>query len=604
MTETVRHRGPDDAGVEVVHEGDALVAFGHRRLAIIDLSAAGHQPMLDAETGNWITFNGEVYNYLELRHELERQGQIFRTETDTEVILKAYARWGTDCVRRLRGIFGFGIWDERARSLLLARDQLGVKPVYYWQDGQTLIFGSEVRALLASCLVPRRLDFNGLRSHLAYGSVQEPYTLVRGVQSLLPGHVLLRQEGKTKIERYWRLPLPEETREEPPPDYLDEVKSLLSEAVRLQLVADVPLGAFLSGGIDSTAITALMRAAASAPVKTFSVVFDEAGYDERVYSQLAARHIGTQHTELLLREEDVLRDLPEALSAFDQPSMDGLNTYFVSKVTREAGLTVALSGLGGDELFGGYNGYYKALFAERWGGRFQRTPGLLRAVGAGILYRSPWAKMGMVADLMQTEGHPYFWSRRVFNARQVADMLEPETLAESEGWESLSLGRFEAETREYDSINRASALELQTFMLSTLLRDTDQMSMAHALEVRVPLLDHRLVEYLFRLPGACKLDPKHPKPLLTLSLDGALPPECVYRPKRGFELPFALWLRKGLQERIRASFIDQTSNHVSPFEAKGLARVWQRFDEGRIGWSRIWGLFVLRDWIARHQMAA
>jgi asparagine synthase (glutamine-hydrolysing) len=603
MTDAVRHRGPDDTGVEVVHEEGAFVAFGHRRLAIIDLSAAGHQPMLDAATGNRITFNGEIYNYRELRRELEEQGHVFHTQTDTEVILKAYASWGADCFKQLRGIFGLGIWDESARTLLIARDQLGVKPVYYWQGGQSLIFASEVRALLASDLLPRRLDFNGLRSYLVYGSVQEPYTLVQGVQSLLPGHTLMWQDGKIKTERYWRLPAPEETLDTPPADYLEQIKALLKEAIRLQLVSDVPLGAFLSGGIDSTAITALMRAAASGPVKTFSVVFDEARYDERVYSQLAARYIGTEHTELLLCEDEVLRALPEALAAFDQPSMDGLNTYFVSKVTREAGLTVALSGLGGDELFGGYDGYYKALLAERWGGRFKITPGVLRNAGAEALHHLPWAKAGMVADLMQTSSQPYFWSRRVFNARQVAEMVEPEMLAASNGWEAASLSRLAAETADYDAVNRASALELQTFMLSTLLRDADQMSMAHALEVRVPLLDHRLVEYLFRLPGACKLDPVHPKPLLTRSLDGALPRECVYRPKRGFELPFDVWLRKGLQERIRSSFVDQSANHVAPFKAKGLARVWKRFDEGRLGWSRIWGLFVLRDWLARHKVS-
>lgn len=604
MTNAQRHRGPDDAGLEVLVPLKPTVVFGHRRLAIIDLSPAGHQPMCDPETGNWVTFNGEIYNYREVRRELQKLGQVFHSQTDTEVILKAYAAWGRASVRHLRGIFAFGIWDQRASRLFLARDQLGVKPLYFWQSHSLLLFASEVRALLASELVPRRLDLQGLRSYLAYGSLQEPLTLVQGVRSLLPGHTLVWQNGKSQIERYWQLPSPQSVASQTPANVLEEVAGHLAEAVALQLVADVPLGAFLSGGIDSTAIVALMKQASGGSVKTFSIVFDEEGYDERAYSQIAARYIGTEHTELLLRGDDVRHLLPQALAAFDQPSQDGLNTYFVSKVTREAGLTVALSGVGGDELFGGYNEYQKPLLLDKWGKRAELLPTSLRGRLAALLHFIP--RLGeatrKTADLLRSKRHPYFIARQLFGTQQVAELLLPEALKASQDWEPTTFSQLERETDAYDPINRASALELQTYLLSTLLRDTDQMSMAHALEVRVPLLDHKLIEYLFTLPGTCKLESGQPKPLLTRSLGDALPQACVHRPKQGFELPFALWLRDSLQEEIRSTFLDQSLNSASPFSPKGLEQVWAQFESGRLYWSRVWGIFVLRRWLIQNKV--
>lgn len=597
-----RHRGPDDSGLEIVNNSAPAVILGHRRLAIIDLSRAGRQPMRDEETGNWITFNGEIYNFRQLRHDLRSAGVNFRTETDTEVILRAFATWGDASINRLRGIFAFGLWDAARQRLLLVRDQLGVKPLYYWSDGGDLMFASEVRALLTTELVPRHLDVSGLRSYLAFGSVQEPLTLIRGVRSLLPGHFLTWKNGKTESHKYWQLPEARAvgTQSIGTSSVSSSVAEVLQESVKLQMVSDVPLGAFLSGGIDSTAVAALMQQAAARQVRTFAVVFDETEYDEREYSRLAAARIGTRHTELPLTGKTVLHELPRALEAFDQPSVDGLNTYFVSKVTKEAGLTVALSGVGGDELFGGYDGFSKALMLMRWGRRAQRLPlGLRRMMQTLLSVSAENEARRKAVDVLDHKIHPYFVSRQLFSGVQARRLLKPDLYCTSTAWPNPRFDDLVEATREFDDINRVSAFELQTYMLSTLLRDTDQMSMAHALEVRVPLLDHKLVELMFTVPGQAKLDSGVPKPLLTNAVRALIPDECIFRPKRGFTLPFERWLRTSLLEPIERAFVEGSSD---VFVSRSLEQLFRSFRQRRLSWSRIWGVFVLNDWLARHRI--
>ncbi len=601
MNRAQAHRGPDDDGAEFMPALDGWLGLGHRRLAIIDVSPAGHQPMYDPDGGNWITFNGEIYNFLELRRELKSHGYRFRTGTDTEVILKAYAHWGTQCVERLRGIFAFGIWDAARQTLFLARDQLGVKPMYVWQGKGQLVFASEVRAILATGLVPRRLDMGGFLSYLAYGSVQEPFTLIEGVRSLPAGHWMEWRRGSLRTERYWRLPPPTAVHPPPPEMLHTELAERLTEAVQSQLISDVPLGAFLSGGIDSTAIAALMQNGATGQVRTFSIVFEESAYDEREFSRLAAHSLGTQHTEVLLTGKTVLDKLESALDSYDQPSMDGLNTWFVSEAARETGLTVALSGVGGDELFGGYGGYYRALAAERYCRVVQTLPRSLRFFMAGLLCRFITSEaLRKAAALLTTTRHPYFLTRRLFLDPQIQRLLNPDTLWGSP-WESAALACIKDEAEGYDPINRVSAFELQTYMRSTLLRDTDQMSMAHALEVRVPLIDQKLVEFMFTLPGCCKLETNQPKPLLTRPLESLLPPKCVNRPKMGFELPFKAWLMESLLGEIKGSFFEsQSRDGAWPFDPAGLQELWEQFCTGKINWSRVWSIFVLRRWIKLH----
>lgn len=594
----LQHRGPDDCGVELVSQNDPVVVFGHRRLAIIDTSRAGHQPMQDPETGNWIIFNGEIYNFRELRRELESLGHPFATATDTEVLLKAYSQWGEECVDLLRGIFAFGIWDSGRGKVFLARDQLGVKPLYYHAKADTLVFGSEVRALLQSGIAERRLRPSGVRSYLAFGSVQDPQTLIVGIESLLPGHTLTFARSQATVRRYWKLPTRQRgaVRTE---EAHSAVHAMLREATRVQMVSDVPLGAFLSGGIDSTAVVALMQEATETRVRTSSVVFDDADYDERKYSRIASERLGTRHTELLLSGDEVRITLPRALRAFDQPSMDGLNTYFVSKLTKNSGLTVALSGVGGDELFGGYEGYNRSRQAERWSKRLSAFPRMFRLpLAASVRRIARTERTRRIADLIGGSRAPYFLGRQAFGKHQIDQLLIPEMHSRATD-DPDTFRRIEAEASSLDSINRASAFELQTYMLSTLLRDTDQMSMAHALEVRVPLLDHRLVELVFELPGALKVNATHPKPLLTQSLGKSIPAECVFRPKKGFELPFARWLHGSLREEMRGSFLSPGGAEM--FRREALPTLWKNFEAGRVSWSRIWGIFVLRDWIERNQ---
>jgi asparagine synthase (glutamine-hydrolysing) len=557
--------------------------------------------MSDAETGSWITFNGEIYNFRELRRELEKRGHQFRTGTDTEVILKAYAEYGAASVKRLRGIFAFAIWDAVKKSLFLARDHLGVKPLYFWRRDGTLLFASEVRALLATGLTGTKLDYDGLRSYLAYGSVQEPFTMVSGIRSLEAGHFMEFKGGEVHSARYWKLPQPEAAEGASlPKELYEEAAHRLSDAVESQLISDVPLGAFLSGGIDSTAIAALMRQANKGKVRTFSIVFDETDFDEREWSRLASREIGTDHTELTLTGEEVRSGLSHALECFDQPSVDGFNTYYVSKAVREAGLTVALSGVGGDELFGGYGGFWKSLLMERWHLAVQMVPVFARRIMSGALsFCGRGEVMRKVADSLVNTRHPYLLSRRLFSKMQSERILSRD-IPVSCGWEEEAFSRMEAEVGCYDPVNRISAFELQTYMRSTLLRDTDQMSMAHALEVRVPLIDPLLVEFCFSVPGACKVENGQPKPLLTRSLGELLPQACVHRPKRGFILPFQLWLSGALELEMKVLLTGTDSRECRPFRPEALSRLWRQYKSGSVTWSRVWAVFVLLRWMRQN----
>lgn len=604
MNNSQVHRGPDDEGSVLLKAGGRVIGLGHRRLAIIDPTPAGHQPMVDKQRGNWITYNGEIYNFRELRQELESLGEVFETKTDTEVILKAYGVWGSNSFNKLRGIFAFAIWDERRQVLVLCRGPLGVKLLYFYKKGNSLIFASEVRAILSTGLIPRKLDMDGLISYLAYGAVQEPYTLIQGVRSLAPGHFMEIDVGKPDFDSketcFRPIPGPSPLRPASYDGLIEVLRERLAGAVSSQMIADVPLGAFLSGGIDSTAIVALMKAANQGPVKSFSLVFEEKTYDERRWSRLVSDRIGTLHSERLLKGEEVLAEIEKALSSYDQPSIDGLNTYFVSKAAKQAGITVALSGLGGDEVFGGYDGFAKALLAEKIIPLKKVVPLPAGKYISGLI--EPFVRRELfrkTAEALCTKRHPYFVTRRLFSNYQIRKILSPEIQVCDE-WESTCFENIEKSAEDYDPINRASAFEMQTYMRSTLLRDTDQMSMAHSLEVRVPLLDPDLVEFMFSIPGEMKLDRIQPKPLLTWPLADLIPEECIYRPKRGFELPFEVWLRKTLKGKIEGSLCNGPDDGI--FSHKGMQSLWQAFEAGHLTWSRVWAIYVLKYWLTTNNV--
>ncbi|MBZ5722025.1 MAG: asparagine synthase (glutamine-hydrolyzing) [Acidobacteriia bacterium] len=617
-TQSLAHRGPDDSGTVIVRESEPQpleVGLGSRRLAILDLSPLGHQPMSDPETGNWIVHNGEIYNFREIRATLESDGVQFRSHSDTEVLLKAYDRWGEGCLEKLRGMFAFAIWDAKRHRLFVARDPMGIKPLYYCTSGSCFLFASELRTLLGTGLVPRRLDHAGLVSYLTFGSVYDPITLVEGVSALRPGHYLVWEKGGVREVMYWDMVSHGEgsrglARGQQAPDRRqleDEIHAILDESVRMQMVSDVPVGVFLSGGIDSSSVVGLLARSGIRP-DTFSIVFREADYSEGEFSRLVARQFATNHQEILVSQNDALEAIPGALQAMDQPTIDGLNTYLVSRQTRAAGIKVALSGLGGDELFAGYSSFRTVPAMERFSRRWQHVPRFARRSLAGVFswFASDTDQNRKLAALARANDalHPYFLSRAVFTGAQCERLLassEQRAIERASAPLQDSLER----ARHLDPTNRVSYLEARCYMLNTLLRDSDVMSMAHGLEVRVPLIDHSLAQKLLALPGDWKLSADKPKPLLVSALGDALPSEVVHRPKRGFALPFEHWmrdqLRAGLDETLHRTALGPLS---AVLNSQAVSQVWEDFQRGATSWSRPWSLYVLQRWCELHQVTA
>jgi asparagine synthase (glutamine-hydrolysing) len=611
MTSAMSHRGPDDEGIQIIDPPGGAgwrVGLGNRRLAILDLSAAGHQPMFDRTTGNCIVYNGEVFNFAEIRDRLSAHCEAFSSNSDTEVLLKSYGLLGVDAISEWRGMFGCAIWDHDRQRLLLIRDRLGIKPVYYYWNGKTLVFASEVRSLFASGLVPKTLNTEGVISYLAFGSVQDPLTLIEGVHALLPGHYAEWHAGNLAVHRYWELPAantfePETYSER---DVIEQTRSILEESVRLRLISDVPLGAFLSGGIDSSAIVALMRKAQS-QLKTFSLVFPDSGpYDESPYSRLVAQKFQSDHHEIPVTTKDVLSSLPKALAAMDQPSMDGVNSYVVCGAAKQAGVTVALSGLGGDEVFCGYPSFRQVPRMQRLSHRLElMPPGMRKWIGAAISQYGAsdrWRKVGLlVAGNGNLPLHLYFLGRAIFTAPQLATLTP--ALDDSvrmagcfNGWMNEIVGK----ALLYDPVTQVSCLELRTYMANTLLRDVDAMSMAHSLEVRVPLIDHKLVEHMIRLPGRLKLGADAPKRLLVRALDGALPDEIVHRKKWTFSFPFDNWFRGELKPLIETSLCEGGTALEHILSKDAVRQQWGDFLDGRTNYSRSWTIAVLQHWCASH----
>jgi asparagine synthase (glutamine-hydrolysing) len=602
MCAAMVHRGPDSDGFYQ----NAPIALGMRRLAIIDLST-GEQPIYNEDRNIVLVLNGEVYNYRQLVPALEAKGHHFTTHTDTEAVVHLYEEYSLDCVHHLRGMFAFALWDSRTRTLLLARDRLGIKPLYYYRDGHSLAFASEVRALLASDFVPRRLSPPGLYSYLAYGSVQEPLTLVEGVYSLPPGHIMAVQNGKIRIDRYWDLP--KGTRPVTTKEVAEKRKHLrvsLEEAVKLHLVSDVPLGAFLSGGIDSGAMVGLMSQVTDKPVRTFTIGFREQRFDESALAEKTAQRWGTQHTCIEVSYDEVVRDLPQALAAMDQPTVDGINTWYVSRATKQAGVTVALSGLGGDELFAGYQTFHEVPLMLRLQLVWRRFPQSLSRLGQGVV---AWAlgnndrsrKLQAFLSGNGYFGHPYFAHRMLFTPDHQralwADRWATE-IARCSPWEAKVTEDL-AHAASYDEISAISYLELRNYMLSTLLRDTDCMSMAHSLEVRVPLLDHIVAKRVIGLPGWMKVEGKAFKPLLVKTLDGLLPQEVKRGRKRTFTFPWAVWLRGPLRDEVERTLLHDGNSFVELLHADEIRRLWRYFLSGHVSWARPWAIYVLAKWIER-----
>jgi asparagine synthase (glutamine-hydrolysing) len=610
-TLSLAHRGPDDSGTVIVRDSatDAEIGLGSRRLAILDLSPLGHQPMHDPASGNWIAYNGEIYNFREVRDELTKLGTNFTSHSDTEVILKAYARWGGACLEKFRGMFAFALWDAARHRLLIARDPMGIKPLYYAQSGPHFVFASEVRTILGTGLVPAHIDPAGLINFLNYGSAYDPLTIIDGIKALPAGHLLVWESGTVQQRQYWDLiddpsnhaaPTVKESALTAP-----QLQSMLEEAVRMQLVSDVPVGVFLSGGIDSSALVSILSRGGVTP-STFSIVFKEADYSEAQHSRAVAAKFCTDHHEINVSQSDVLAAIPDALRAMDLPTMDGVNTYFVSRETRKAGVKVALSGLGGDEIFAGYSSFRVVPRMERFSRMWKHLPQAVRGpLASAFSAVTPENDQNRkLASLARDNGrvlHPYFILRTLFTAGQSDALLRVKDAAAIATSSSAQRDRLQR-AMPLDAINRVSYLETRCYMLNTLLRDADFMSMSQGLEVRVPLIDHRLAKAVMALPGASKMN-RTPKKLLVEALENSLPHEIVHRPKVGFSLPFEHWMRQELRAEMESTLV---ARRIDDGPLGGLLngpeaeRIWKQFLDKSVSWTRPWSLFVLQRWCELH----
>lgn len=617
MNSAMIHRGPDEQGELILPAGAPDVALGMRRLSIIDLRG-GSQPIFNEARDVAIVYNGEIYNFRELREELAGFGHNFRTHSDTEVIVHAYEQWGADCLGRLRGMFAVALLDMRDKpgappKLLLARDRLGIKPLYYAKHNGVFLFASEVRALLAGGIVPRTLSAAAVEAYLLFGSVPEPLTLMEGVYSLPPGQRLILQLDQSQREiapePYWT-----------PADSLratvsktsntleraaTELRPVLDDAIERHLIADVELGVFLSSGLDSTAITGL-ASRKRAHLRTFTLAFEEQNFNEASLARETARRYGTRHEEILLRGTEMAERLDEAIGALDQPTMDGINTYFISWAARRVGLKVALSGLGGDEVFGGYSTFAAAPKASRVAALGKRLPRAFRsatatAVGrAGAKQADARRKLSSLWADAEFLPHPYFFTRLLFTPEQALELRGRAWVSDTKASWRRWMEQSSALAQQFDAFTAISCLEMRSYMEQTLLRDTDSVSMANSLEVRVPFLDHILVESVLRLPSSAKRRAGVNKALLVECIRDLLPEDVVRQPKRTFTLPWEAWLRGPLAAEV----CDALSNH-SPalseyLDSRAVARVWKEFEAGRTSWSRPWALFVLSEWCRRH----
>ena len=621
MSDVMAHRGPDGEGFweSPPDELGNGVLLGHRRLAILDLSSTAAQPMSDPLTGQVISFNGEIYNFQSLRDRLQAKGHAFQSTGDTQVMLRAIGVEGRAAVASLRGMFAFALWDPKKRELLLARDPLGIKPLYFARcanrdEGWSLAFASEVRALLASGLLGQpKLNPRASASIAWNGFIVAPDTAVQGIQSLMPGE-LRGFDGagrETTSEACWTI----SPRRESKPLDETELSEALEESLRLHLISDVPLAVFLSSGVDSSSVANLAKRAATGPVHTFTLSFEDPTLNEAPFARKIATAIGTEHQEVLLTEAHFVEHLDRALDSLDQPTFDGLNSYYMSEAIHQAGFTVALVGTGGDELFGGYPSFRELPLLQRWSERLSWVPRGALVAAAALLSSRLTGKAGAIAP--QTR-----WAKLPEMVRRADDLLSLYQLAYA-----LFLPKFQRElvaldavaplvdglppairillqkeTAERSALSAISVMEHRLFLGERLLRDNDAASMAASIEQRLPLVDRVLFETVDRLDDGLRYSPVGKKALLRrIGLRG-LDPALFNRPKSGFVLPYDRWIRQGLSKAIDETMRDPAAISAAGLNPEPVQRLWQAFRDGAPGlyWSRIWAIYVLIRWCHRH----
>lgn len=621
MNDAIAHRGPDAEGFWAsTPDGrgwGAMLAF--RRLAILDLSPSGEQPMVDPITGQVIVYNGEIYNYVELRDRMTAAGQTFRSSGDTAVMLRALGVHGRQALGWLRGMFAFALWDAKERKLLVARDSLGIKPLYIARNPDpraqwSLVFASEVRAILASGLLGKpRLNPAAAASLVWNGFVITPETVIAGIEPVWPGQLLVFDSAgrEERQEYFWSAPPPGDAA----PMNESQLAQALEQSVRLHLASDVPLGVFLSGGVDSSAVANLAQKTSSTPVHTFTLAFEEEEYNEGPFARRIAAAIGTQHQELVLTEQHVIENLDAALDSLDQPTFDGLNSYYMSQAVRDAGFKVALVGTGGDELFGGYTSFRDLPSLLRWSKRANWVPqgtrvalarlvsSVMQPSGGAVAQQTRWAKLpDMVRcgdDLLSLYQLAYALFLPDFQRQLLGDAM---TGALTDGLPGAMRARLLLETRSRSPLAALSVMEQRLFLGERLLRDTDAASMAASIEVRLPLVDRLLFENVGRLPDQDRYQPLGKKSILRrIGLRG-LDPALFERPKSGFVLPFDRWLRKGLGKVMDETMRDPVAVKPTGLNPEAVRRLWQAFLDGAPGiyWTRVWAMYVFIRWCHRH----
>jgi asparagine synthase (glutamine-hydrolysing) len=596
MCRRIAHRGPDDQGMMVSDR----VALGMRRLAIIDL-AGGQQPMSGCADAVTIVFNGEIYNYRELQRELKGRGHQFKTHSDTETILHAYEEYGPQCVDRLRGMFAFALWDTRKQELFIARDRAGKKPLYYTLTSRgTLIFGSELKSLREHPEFRGEMSAEALDAYLTFGYVPDPLTIFNNVHKLPPGHHLTFGSGRVCVKQYWDFPYsePQSKPFQNEEECIEELRGLLDEAVRLRLVADVPLGAFLSGGVDSSTVVGLMAQHSSQPVKTFSIGFHEDSYNELKYARVAAKQFGTEHHEFVVTP-DICDIVDELAWHFDEPFADSsaIPTYMVSKLAREF-VTVVLSGDGGDELFGGYTRY--AVDRKRSGfGRWPRSlrRGLMQPLGRNLPHGA-WGRNYLYVMAFEPLD-------RYIEDISIFTRLNKPALYTSDFRERLGATEAASRFREYAQLSRSGDaldpllyLDSKTYLPADILTKVDRMSMAASLEVRVPLLDHKLIEFVCtRIPASMKMKGLETKHIFKRAMREIVPVEILNRPKQGFGVPIDQWINDQLRDRVRGTLTEPRTQQRGYIEPRYVNLLLDEHERGRRDHAtELWALFMLELW--------
>lgn len=591
MCTVMAHRGPDDQGTIV----DDVVALGMRRLSIIDLSG-GHQPM--SSGNNTLVFNGEIYNYRELRQHLQGRGYAFQTKSDTESILHSYEEYGDNCVDHLRGMFAFALWDASRRKLLIARDRVGEKPLYYTiTKNGTFVFGSELKCLLEHKDVEREIDPESVDAYLTFGYVPDPLSIFKGIKKLPPGYSLSLVDGKLTTKQYWDFPY-KQSEERSEDDYVEELRQRLQESVRMRLVSDVPLGAFLSGGVDSSTIVALMAREMSEPVKTFSIGFAEDSYDELKYARLVAQRFGTDHHELIVTP-DVCNIVDELIRHFDEPFADqsSIPTYYVSKLAREH-VTVVLSGDGGDELFAGYTRY--AVDLKRQG--FERLPRFLRQnVMKSLSEHLPHGARGRnyLYNVALDPIDRYIDNISVFTKLNRGSLYSEDFLESLAGQQSaVAMYReLASQVTTGDPLERLLYLDSKTYLPGDILTKVDRMSMAVSLEARVPLLDHELIEFVARMPASLKMRGDESKYIFKRAVADLVPKEILTRSKQGFGVPIGEWINDQLRERTHDTLRDRVTRQRGYFRPEYIDVLLAEHERGRRDHSAaLWTVLMFELW--------